>query len=156
MTTLTSSASRPAARFTLPGQDLSDRLLQRFAPLVGRILVGGMFAYAGTTKIGAFAGTQGYMESVGVPGALLPLVIAFEIGAGLALLVGWQMRWVAAALAGFTAITALLFHADLSDPVQSLLFAKNVAIAGGLLAFSGLGAGAISLDARAARRDRAV
>ena len=48
--------------------------------LTGRILMSAIFITAGIHKIGAYAGTQGYMESAGVPGILLPLVILLEIG----------------------------------------------------------------------------
>lgn len=130
------------------GLSFLDPLLNRFAPLAGRLMIGSVFAYAGLTKIPAYAGTQAYMESVGLPGALLPLVIAFETLAGLALILGWQTRLVAFLLAGFTLLTALTFHFDLADSVQSLFFFKNIAIAGGLLAFAGLGAGPLSLDQR--------
>ncbi|MEM9600521.1 MAG: DoxX family protein [Pseudomonadota bacterium] len=127
-------------------------MLVRFAPLAGRTLIGGMFAMAGASKIGAYAGTQAYMESVGLPGGLLPLVIAFEVGAGLALIAGFQTRLTAFLLSGFTLMTALMFHFDLADPVQSLFFFKNVAIAGGLLVIAAFGAGAFSLDRLFARR----
>lgn len=53
-----------------------------------------IFILSGIGKIGAFAGTQGYMEAYGLPGFLLT-PIAFEIGAGLLLLVGFQTRTVA-------------------------------------------------------------
>lgn len=146
MTPLSQTPSK--APTSLPGLSVIDSLLRRFAPLAGRVMIGGVFVSAGITKIPAYAGTQAYMESVGLPGALLPLVIAFEIGAGLALISGWQARLVAFLLAGFTLLTALTFHFDLGDPVQSLLFYKNIAIAGGLLAFAGLGAGPLALDNR--------
>jgi uncharacterized membrane protein YphA (DoxX/SURF4 family) len=41
--------------------------------LTGRLLIGVMFALAGWNKIGGYAGTQGYMEAMGVTGGLLPL-----------------------------------------------------------------------------------
>lgn len=132
----------------IPGLAALDRLTAEFAPVTGRILLGGMFAYAGATKITGYAGTAGYMESVGLPGGLLPLVIAFEIIAGLMLIVGWKARATAVLLAGFTGLTALIFHSNLADPVQSLFFFKNLAIAGGLLVIAGLGAGLFSLDRR--------
>jgi len=66
--------------------------VQRFAPVTGRVLIAGLFVLAGVNKITGYAGTQGYMEAMGMSGGLLPLVIAFEIGAGLALAVGWQTR----------------------------------------------------------------
>ena len=116
--------------------------------LTGRLLLSAIFILAGINKIGAFAGTQGYMEGMGVPGALLPLVIALEIGGGLAILLGWQTRISAFLLAGFCLASALIFHADLGDPMQSILFMKNLAIAGGLLTLLASGAGAWSVDAR--------
>ena len=39
----------------------------------GRVLMSVIFLTAGVSKIGAYAGTQAYMESMGVPGAMLPL-----------------------------------------------------------------------------------
>ena len=73
------------------------------------------------------------MESVGVPGALLPLVILLEIGGGLAVLLGWNIRISAFLLAGFTVLSAMIFHANFGDQTQSILFMKNMAMAGGLL-----------------------
>ncbi|MGD2111977.1 MAG: DoxX family protein [Gammaproteobacteria bacterium] len=115
--------------------------------LAGRLLLSALFILAGIHKLGAWAGTQGYMESMSVPGALLPLVIALEIGGGLALLLGWRTRISAFLLAGFCGLSALLFHADLADPLQSILFMKNLAVAGGLLTLLASGAGAWSVDA---------
>ena len=120
--------------------------VQRFAPVTGRVLIAALFVLAGVNKITGYAGTQGYMEAMGLNGSLLPLVIAFEIGAGLALAVGWQTRTVAFLLAGFSLVSAIIFHADLADSVQSVMFLKNVAIAGGLLAFVGFGAGPVAVD----------
>ena len=70
---------------------------------------------------------------MGVPGALMPLVILLEIGGGLAVLLGWQTRIAALLLAGFTVLSALIFHADLGDQMQFILFMKNLAMAGGLM-----------------------
>ena len=53
--------------------------IQIFAAPVGRVLIAIMFVMSGLSKISGYAGTQGYMESVGVPGILLPLVIALEV-----------------------------------------------------------------------------
>jgi putative oxidoreductase len=89
------------------------------------------------------------MDSVGVPGMLLPLVIILEVGAGVALLVGWQTRIAAYALAGFTGLAAILFHSNLAEQMQMILFMKNWAIAGGLLLLAVNGAGAMSMDNRA-------
>ncbi len=74
--------------------------MEKVSVLIGRILLAQIFLLAGTSKIFEYAGTQSYMEAMGVPGALLPLVILLEIGGSLALIIGWQTRWAAAALAG--------------------------------------------------------
>jgi putative oxidoreductase len=124
--------------------------VQNLAAPLGRILLSLMFISAGWSKISGYAGTQAFMESAGVPGMLLPLVIALELVGGLALLVGWRARLAAFLLAGFTLLSALLFHFDLADQMQSLLFWKNVSIAGGFLMIVALGAGPWSLDSRRA------
>jgi len=122
--------------------------LQSIAAPVGRILISFIFLYAGLTKISGYAGTQSYMEAMGVPGALLPLVIVVEVLGGLAVMLGWHTRVVAFLLAGFSLLSALLFHADFADQMQMISFMKNVSIAGGFLMIVALGAGAFSLDNR--------
>ncbi len=119
---------------------------------IGRLLLGGFFALAGFNKIGGYAGTQAYMEAFGIPGGLLPLVIVLELAGGLALIAGWQTRLVAFLLAGFSVVSGLIFHADFADPMQHILFMKNVAIAGGLLMVVASGPGALALDTRAGSR----
>lgn len=113
--------------------------------LVARLLLGGFFLLAGYGKIGGYADTQDYMAMMGVPGGLLPLVILLEIGGGLALILGFQTRLAALGLAVFTVIAGLLFHGA-ADPMQQIMLMKNLAIAGGLLAFALNGAGPTSLD----------
>lgn len=122
--------------------------MSKYINVVSRILLAHIFLLAGISKITGYAGTQGYMESVGVPGMLLPLVILLEAGGGLALIVGWQTRLVSYALAGFTVIAAIIFHSNLSDQIQMIMFMKNFAIAGGLLLLAEHGAGAFSLESR--------
>ena len=116
--------------------------------LAGRILLASLFLAAGLSKIGAYAGTVGYMQSVGVPGALLPLVIGLEVLGALALIVGFQTRVVAFLLAGFSVVSALIFHSNFGDSMQQILFLKNVSIAGGLLLLVAHGAGPLSIDRR--------
>lgn len=119
--------------------------------LAGRILIAALFLITGFGKIAGYAGTQAYMASQGVPGALLPLVIALEIGGGLAIVLGYRTRIVAALLAGFSIVAALIFHSG-GDMTQQLMLYKNFAIAGGFLFLVARGAGEWSLDARAAAR----
>jgi len=106
-----------------------------------------MFIISGFGKIAAYAGTQQYMANAGVPGFLLPLVIALEVGGGLAILVGAFTRTAAVLLALFTVAAALLFHFNLADQNQFVHFVKNIAIAGGFLTLAAHGAGPISIDA---------
>jgi putative oxidoreductase len=124
---------------------------QNLADLAGRILIAVLFLTAGFGKIAGYAGTQGYMQSHGLPGALLPLVIALEIGASALVIAGWWTRVAALALAAFSIAAALLFHANFGDAMQQINFMKNLAIAGGFLILAANGAGAWSVDARRAR-----
>lgn len=114
--------------------------------LAARALMAFIFITAGYGKIAGYAATQGYMESMGVPGAMLPLVILVELGGGIALLIGFQTRLAAAALAGFSIISGILFHGGSADQMQQIMLMKNLAMAGGLLAFVRTGAGKPSVD----------
>jgi putative oxidoreductase len=88
------------------------------------------------------------MEAMGVPGTLLPLVIVVELLGGLAVMLGWHTRIAAFLLAGFSLLSALLFHANFGDQMQMIMFMKNISIAGGFLMIVSLGGGAFSLDSR--------
>jgi len=120
---------------------------RNFADLAGRVLLAALFLVSGFGKLGAYAGTQGYMASHGVTGALLPLVIALELGGGALIVAGLWTRAAALALAGFAILTALLFHANFADQMQQIMFLKNFAIAGGFLLLAARGAGSWSVDA---------
>jgi putative oxidoreductase len=76
------------------------------------------------------------MAEFHVPGYLLWAVIALEIGAGVALLLGWRLVWSAGALAVFCVLTASIFHLNFAVPAERTLFFKDLAIAGGLLAIA--------------------
>ncbi|MEN3752635.1 DoxX family protein [Mangrovibacter yixingensis] len=114
--------------------------------LVARILMPILFIYAGWGKINAYGATQQYMQAMGVPGALLPLTILLEFGGGLAILFGFLTRTTAIITAIFTLITAFIFHSNFAEGVNSLMFMKNLTIAGGYLLLFITGPGAISLD----------
>jgi len=120
--------------------------LTKHADLPARAAMSAIFILSGISKIGAFEGTQGYLEAFGLPGFLLAPTIAFEILAGMALLIGFKTRYVALALAGFTVVTALVFHRDFADQIQQIMFLKNIAIAGGLLLLAKTGAPALSIE----------
>lgn len=120
--------------------------------LAGRVLLGLLYLISGFGKITGYAATVAYMQSMGVSAWLLPLVIVLELGGALLIIAGWKTRWVALLMAVFTLAAALIFHHDLDDPVQQVMFLKNFAIAGGFLLLVAHGAGRLSLDARARRR----
>ena len=120
--------------------------LEDVGVLVARILMPILFITAGWGKITGYADAQQYMESMGVPGALLPLTILLEFGGGLAILFGFLTRTTALFTAGFTLLTAFLFHSNLADQVTYLMFMKNLTIAGGYLLLAVTGPGAFSID----------
>ncbi|EPR9081995.1 DoxX family protein [Cronobacter dublinensis] len=114
--------------------------------LVARILMPILFIVAGWGKITGYAGTQQYMEAMGVPGFMLPLVILLEFGGGLAIIFGFLTRTTALITAVFTLLTAFLFHSNFGEGANSIMFMKNFSIAGGYLLLALMGPGAYSLD----------
>lgn len=116
--------------------------------LVGRVLLSVIFITSGWGKIGAIAGTQGYMEMMGVPGILIYPTILVEVVGGLFVLAGFQTRIAAVLLAGFSLLSGFLFHFDPSNQMEMISFMKNVTIAGGFLLLVAHGAGKISVDAK--------
>jgi putative oxidoreductase len=129
--------------------------VQGFPLLVARILLALMFVLSGVSKLTGLEGTAGYIASVGLPAAQLLAAGAgvLEVVAGVMLIVGWQARWAALALAVFTVLATVLFHNYWAMPkdqqfMQQLMFMKNLAVTGGLLFVFAFGAGTLSLDAR--------
>ena len=120
----------------------------------GRLLLAAIFLLSGFSKLADPAGTIGYIQSVGLPLPQLGAAgaIAVELIGGALLVIGYQTRFAAAALAAFSLATALLFHAALGDQNQFIHFMKNVAVAGGLLQVVAFGAGRLSVDGRTRQR----
>lgn len=130
---------------------------QNTAALAGRLLLAALFLPAGISKLTGFEGTVGYITSVGLPlpSVAAALALVLEIAGGIALIAGAGTRIAALALALFTLVASVFFHAYWSAPadqqfVQQLLFFKNIAVVGGLLTLAAWGAGAWSVDARRA------
>lgn len=133
--------------------------LQNPLAFVSRLLFAVLFLPAGIGKITGFAGTVGYISSVGLPMPTVAAAVAavVEVVGSLALVFGFGTRFAALVLAFFTLVASFFFHAYWSVPadqqmVPQLLFFKNIAVVGGLLALTALGAGAWSVDGQRAAR----
>ncbi len=117
------------------------------AALAGRLLLATIFLHEAAAKVAGYSAALAYMQAFGVPGQLLPLAIAVELGCGLLILLGYHTRAAALILAGFCVAAAVLFHTRFGDRNQLLHFEKDLAIAGGLIVLFAHGAGAWALDA---------
>jgi len=122
--------------------------MNNYMHLAGRILLAIIFVLSGVGKVSDPAGTAGYMQAMGVPTILLWPTIALELLGGIAIIIGFQTRWVALALAAFSLISAAIFHSNFADQMQMVNFLKNVAIAGGFLLLASTGATVLSVDSR--------
>lgn len=120
--------------------------MEKLSQFIARIFLAQIFLLSGIFKISGYEGTQNYMDAMGLPGGLLPLVIALEIAGGLVLVVGWQTKWASLALASFTLVAAVIFHSNLDDQMQTIMLMKNIAITGGLILLAIYGPGALSID----------
>ena len=136
---------------TRVSQESPTSTVKNVSELAGRSFLAVLFLLSGLGKVGAYGATAAYMSSVGVPGVLLPVVIATEVLGALAVILGWQTRITALLLAGYTLLTALVFHTNFADQIEMIMFLKNVSIAGGFLLLVANGAGSLSLDRCLAR-----
>ncbi|MFZ1104361.1 MAG: DoxX family protein, partial [Hyphomicrobiaceae bacterium] len=109
--------------------------------LAGRLLLAFIFVHEGWGLIGSYSGAAAYMQRFGVPGMLLPAVIALQLGGGLLIVTGAFTRGVASLFAIFCVLAAVLFHWQLADGNQLLHFQKDLAIAGGFLVLAVSGPG---------------
>src|SRR5207245_5764635 len=109
------------------------------AALAGRLLLAALFLHEAFSKLAAYSAALAYMQAFGLPGQLLPLAIALELGGGLLILCGYHTRAAALLLAGFCVATAVLFHTKFGDRNQLLPFDKDFAIAGCFLLLFGDG-----------------
>lgn len=122
-------------------------------PLAGRILIASLFGVFGVRDILYFSGFSGYLAKLGFPASdvMTAIAMVLQLVAAAMLIVGWKTRWAAWALIAFTAIATFAAHrfweVDAAQYVPQLTnFLKNLAIAGGLLAFAAYGPGPLSVD----------
>jgi putative oxidoreductase len=121
--------------------------------LVGRVFIAALFVPAGISKVMSFAGTVGYITSVGMPLPELSafLAILIEIISGVGIAIGFQTQISALILAFFTLVASIIFHPYWAVPadqafVTQLLFFKNIAVIGGLLIIASKSPGKFSID----------
>lgn len=130
------------------------------AALVGRVFLASIFVLSGAGKAADPVATLAYIETAGLPFAqFCPIgAVLIEVGAGLALILGYRVRLAAVALALFSLVAAMIFHSAFTDQNQLIHFSKNVAMVGGLLQVLAFGGGRLSLDARISNngRDRPI
>ena len=120
--------------------------------VLARVLMSLLFLASGAGKISAVAATQGYMQAFGVPGVLLWPAAAWEIIAGIFLLIGLGIRPLALLLAGWCLLTAAIFHVAWADQIQLMMFLKNMTMAGSFLMLAKTGSRGMSVDAICASR----
>jgi putative oxidoreductase len=122
--------------------------LKTYAQPLGRLLMSTLFIWAGYGKLMNPSGTAQYFASyhLPIPDVLVWIVIVVELIGGLLILIGWQTRWVALALAVFCLITGFGIHLPVGDVPNLTHFFKNLTMAGGFLYVFANGAGALSVD----------
>lgn len=109
--------------------------------LTGRVLIALLFLGGAVQKVTDPATVQGMMQGIGLPGWLVWPVAAFNLAAGLCLVLGPHVRAWALALAAYCIFTSY-FHWQLrADPWQVTIMVKNIAIAGGLMVLAAQGPG---------------
>jgi len=121
-----------------------------YGALLLRLALGIMFLAHGIAKLVMFtpSGTAKYFESVGFAGWLAYPIIAFEIGAGVLLILGLYSRWVAAvaAIELFVASTVHFGNGwPFTNPDGGWEYSVFLTVAAAALALIGDGAYAIKL-----------
>ena len=136
---------------------------ESYGALLARLLLAFMFILSGWGKLTDISGAMAYTAMGGLPGIAVLPAIAVEILGGLAVIVGWQTRWAALALAVFCVLSGLLYHylpgrglEGVAQGAEMINFQKNLAIAGGFILLAAMGPGRISLDAHRSSRTEAA
>lgn len=103
---------------------------------------------AAYSKLSGFPNVGGYFGKLGLrqPGLIVPLVIALEGAAGLALLAEFKMRMVALATGAFYVAAGLIAHSNIANGNQLNHLLKNFALLGDCLAFFASGPWRYSVD----------
>jgi len=128
-------------------------------PLIGRILLSGVFILGGIGKIFGFSMEEGFVvaKHLPLPAVALGIALIIELAGGLAILAGLYTRFTAWIVFLYMIPTTFLFHNFWAmqgpDRLDGMIhFEKNLAIMGGLLILATFGAGAYSVDSARAPR----
>lgn len=120
-------------------------MFKNIVDVISRVMLAYLFVVAGYGKLFSYEATAGYMQSMHVPSFLLPLVILLELGGGIAIIIGLFTRFTSVFIAIFSIVAAIIFHQG-NDSVNSLMFMKDVGLAGGFLLLAIHGSGKFSID----------
>lgn len=125
-------------------------------PFLGRLLITYVYITSGWSKVFGWSGNIQYMSTRHLPftPVLLAIAAVIEVGGSICLVTGFQARWAAFIMFGYTIVLTLLFHnywsfTGMLRGAQETHFRKNLAIAGGLLALAHGGPGKWSIGADA-------
>jgi putative oxidoreductase len=122
-------------------------LAENFILLASRLLMAWIFLHEGVFLVLNFDAASAGMAKAGVPAFALVATIVLQLGAGIAIAVGWHARLGAMALGLFCLATAVLFHNNFANRNELLHFEKDLAIAGGMFVLMLRGSGRWSIDA---------
>ncbi len=124
------------------------RPLNDYLPVLARLLMCSLFIWDGVLQLRDPAGTVQYFTSLHIPAPQVAVWISIPIHllGGVAILVGFKTRWVAAVLILLCLGTAFGVHLPAGDMDNMVNFYKNLVMAGGFLYVIAFGAGAISFD----------
>lgn len=127
--------------------------MNKFIPVAARVLLAQIFLVSGIFKVilasknpDFYAQFGAYLGAHGIPYFVVPLTFIIEIGAGIALFLGYKTRVAAWILAIYSLFLAVAMHNNWADPKEPVFFMLYIALSGGLLAMTVLAPTAYSLD----------
>jgi putative oxidoreductase len=104
-----------------------------FFDLLARIFISSIFLLSGYNKIFNYSGTVSWMEGFGIPGFFLAPTIVLEVILPVLIIIGYKTQLAATLLCVFSIATAVIFHLDFGDQMQTIQLLKNFGLAGGFL-----------------------
>lgn len=132
--------------FTLIKYEVKYKIMfKNIVNVISRVMLSYLFIVAGYGKLIGYEATLNYMQSMHVPSIFLPLVILLELGGGIAIILGLFTRLTSICIAIFSIVAAIIFHQG-SDDINSLMFMKDIGIAGGFIMLALNGADKFSVD----------